>query len=83
MARTLIALVQWPDENIKRRAIDIICVLAAKNIKLCVDVGGIKILCNALIDPSLESASEDIMYTLILLLNEPEMRNVMIDQFQI
>jgi rapamycin-insensitive companion of mTOR len=75
MARTLIALVQWQDENIKRRAIDIIRLLAVKNIKLCVDVGGIKVLCNALIDPSLETVSDDIMYTLIALLNEPETRN--------
>lgn len=83
MARTVISLVQWQDENIKKRAIEILKTLAIRNIKICTDVGGIRVLCDSVVDPSFESCSEDIMHTLIFLLNKPDIRNKMIDQFQI
>ena len=83
MARTLVALFQWSDETVKKEAVAILCNLAIKNTELAVLVGGISILCQAVIDPKLESSSEGTMSRLIHLLNEPSKRNIIIGQFQI
>ena len=83
MARTLVALYKWPDENIRKSAATTLCELAIKNTELAVLVGGISILCEAVIDPSLESSSELFMSRMIYLLNEPKTRNIIIGQFQI
>lgn len=50
---------------------------------MSLEIGGIKILCGALIDPSLESISEDILMTLTGLLNDPETRDRMMEQFSL
>lgn len=83
MARTLVGLLQWQDETVRRCAIEILRMLAIHNVEICCHAGGIKALCDTISDPKLEVTSEDVTYTLIYLLNEPESRNQIYHQFDI
>ena len=49
--------------------------LAVRNPEVVADCGGMRILFEAIIDPSFEDSFESITYSLILLLNNPDTRS--------
>lgn len=85
LSKNLTMLTYWNDESTKKAAIEIIRLLAVSNTEICQFGGGIKILCDAIVDPAFESASASkyMMNTIIYLLNSPETRDYIIEHLQI
>ena len=83
LSKSLTTLIYCNDESTRKFAIEIIRNLALANAEICQYGGGIKLLCDAIVDPAHELASKPITNTIIYLLNSPETRDYIIDHLQI
>jgi hypothetical protein len=85
LSKNLTTLANYSDESTKKASLEIVRLLAVSNTEICQYGGGIKILCDAIVDPAFESASASkyMMNTIIYLLNSPETRDHIIDHLQI
>jgi rapamycin-insensitive companion of mTOR len=83
LSKSLRTLIFWNDDATKKAAIEIIRILALQNTEICEYGGGIRILCEAIVDPTFEIASKVITNTIIYLLNSPETRDCIIQNLQI
>jgi hypothetical protein len=73
----------WNDEGTKKFALDLIRRLALSNTQICQYGGGIKVLCEAIVDPVFEGGSKVFTHLIIYLLNSPETRDHIMDHLQI
>lgn len=85
LSKNLAMLANYSDESTKKASLEIVRLLAVSNTEICQYGGGIKVLCDAIVDPAFESASASkyMMNTIIYLLNSPETRDHIIDHLQI
>jgi len=83
LSKSLTTLMYCHDEATRKFTIEIIRFLALNNTEICQYGGGIKLLCDAIVDPAYEIASKPITNTIIYLLNSPDTRDFIIDHLQI
>jgi hypothetical protein len=62
------------DEMFKKGSIEFIRTLAIKKPDLCSTIGGFRILINSLLDDSCIEMSDNIFYTLLYIINNPNKR---------
>lgn len=74
LGNALVALAENCDEQIKRYAIITLRVFALNAPEMCGWCGGIRILIDNAMEPSLSDISDQIVWTLLYLLNDPSAR---------
>lgn len=75
LANTLVSLSESSEDLIKKAVIENLRKLAISNPELAAWSGSIRILIEAIIDPSTREMSESLTYTLLYLINDPTSRN--------
>ena len=75
LANTLVSLSESSEDLIKKAVIENLRKLAISNSELAAWSGGIRILVEAIIDPTTREMSESLTYTLLYLVNDPTSRN--------
>lgn len=74
ITNSLVAFAESGDETNKSLAVLTVRLLALNNPLLCGWSGGIRLLVESAIDPSLNEISDSIVWTLLFILNEPKSR---------
>lgn len=74
LGNALVALAESCDEQLKRYAIITLRVFALNSSDVCGWCGGIRILIECAMDPALSDISDQIVWSLLYLLNEPTAR---------
>lgn len=70
----IVSLIKDKDDILKKGAIEFLRNLAIKKTEVCSNIGGFKVLINALLDENCIDMSDNIFYTLLYLINSKDKR---------
>ena len=76
LANSLVGLLDTLDSLNKKVVVELLRKLALSNPELAAWAGVIKVLVDSIIDPSLREMSESLTFTLLILINDPQHRNI-------
>ncbi|KAL0587029.1 hypothetical protein ABG067_003369 [Albugo candida] len=74
LVTSLVAVASHKDDNMRRLCLETIRELALCNLQIIAETNGVKVLIDAILEPTFQDLADSLLMTLVMLLNEPATR---------